>query len=65
MGVQLLKIRDVCRLLNVSRSTIYAMTKSGQLRPVRLGAAVRYRLGDIELLLAPSDADAERREGAA
>ena len=39
---------QVAELLNLCERSIYALDKSGALKSVRIGAAVRYRLSDVE-----------------
>lgn len=44
----LLKQTDVCRLLGVSRTTLYALMNSDEaLAPLRLGRCLRWRAEDI------------------
>jgi excisionase family DNA binding protein len=44
----LLNAREVAQLLNVSRSTIYALHSAGRIPlPVRLGRAVRWRADEL------------------
>lgn len=40
-NVRLLKIQEVCSLLNLSRSMVYRLTTSGELQSVRIGKSVR------------------------
>lgn len=44
---RLLGIVEVMNRLSVSRSKVYLMIKAGQLRPVKLGASVRFKSADI------------------
>ena len=44
----LLKVKDVATILNISRSFAYSLMQSGQLRIVRLGHSVRVRPEDLE-----------------
>ena len=41
---------ETARLLSVSRFTIFRMAKEGQLHPVKIRGAVRYRLSELEQL---------------
>ena len=45
---ELLDVQDVAKLLNCSSRTIYRLSSSGRMpRPVRLGALVRWRRGEL------------------
>ena len=44
----LLTQREACVALSISAPTIRELTRSGKLRVVRIGRAVRYRLDDLE-----------------
>lgn len=48
----LLNVDDVCRKLRLSRSTIYALVKSGELKSVAIGRARRFTIQDIEAYVA-------------
>ena len=41
---QLLTITEVTRLLSVSRTMIYWLIQQGELQPLRIGRAVRFRV---------------------
>ena len=43
-----LKRPQVAEVLNLCERSVWALTKSGALKSVKLGAAVRYRLSDVE-----------------
>lgn len=45
---QLLTIKEVMRRLQISRVTLYNLTKDGKIKSVKIGAAVRYQESDIE-----------------
>ena len=45
--------REACRLLHISRSTLYRLRKAGVITPVSLMGAVRYRVAEIEQIAAP------------
>jgi excisionase family DNA binding protein len=47
----LLTVNEVSRLLNVSRWTTYRLVREGQLRTVRVGSRLRFRLVDIDRYL--------------
>ncbi len=44
----LLKAEEAARLLNLGRSTVFAMLASGELRAVRRGRAVRVERSELE-----------------
>jgi len=44
----LLTIRDVQQLLHISRNTVYLLTKAGDLRPIKIGSAVRFTGAEVE-----------------
>jgi excisionase family DNA binding protein len=45
------KVEEVARRLQVSKNYVYELCKSGQLRHVRLGAAIRIPRSAVEELL--------------
>ena len=45
---QLLRARDVARILNVSRAMAYRVIQRGDIPVVRIGNAVRVRLSDLQ-----------------
>jgi excisionase family DNA binding protein len=47
----LLTVNEVSRLLNVSRWTTYRLVRDGQLRAVRVGQRLRFRMVDIDRYL--------------
>lgn len=59
--LQLLTVKEACRLLNVSRSLLWKARKRGELRAVYLGRAVRFRLSDLEAWLEQKAADTLQR----
>lgn len=50
--MRLLKVPEAMAALGCSRSTLYQLTKTGELRTVRLGRAVRIPADAIEALIA-------------
>ena len=44
----LLNSGDVCRQLKISRQTLWRLSKSGELAPVKVRAGTRYRRSDLE-----------------
>lgn len=46
----LLRCREVAVLVGVDESTVKKWTRTGLLKPVRIGGATRYRRSDIEAL---------------
>ena len=48
---QLLKIPQVCKLLQVCRKTLWTQTQQGLIPHYKIGAAVRYKSADIEVAM--------------
>jgi excisionase family DNA binding protein len=48
---ELLKAADVCRLLNVSQSTLRRVVERGELAPIKIGKHVRFRSEDVSSLI--------------
>lgn len=47
--MELLKVRDVCRILKISRATLCKLYQSGKLPYVRVGStAVRFKMREVE-----------------
>ena len=46
----LLTQMQAARLLNVSRATIFRMVRGGQIHPVQIHGAMRYRREEIEVI---------------
>jgi excisionase family DNA binding protein len=44
----LLSVDDAAAFLRVSRRQVYRLVESGQLRPLRVGTRLRFRLRDLE-----------------
>lgn len=53
----LLTVADTCRLLNLSRQTVWRLDKDGALKSVKIRGATRYRRADVEKFAA-AEADA-------
>lgn len=49
---KLLTLKVVLELTNLSRTTVYRLTRSGQLRPIRIGRALRFHDVEIAALMA-------------
>lgn len=45
---QLIPLDQACSLASISRSTLYRLIKSGRIRVVRIGRAVRIPLSELE-----------------
>lgn len=43
----LLTTPEACRRLAVSRATLYRLMSEGRIRPVRIGASVRFKSDDL------------------
>jgi excisionase family DNA binding protein len=48
---QLLTIADVARLLGISRGSVYALIRSGELVPIRVGERARFEAADVRAYL--------------
>lgn len=47
--IQLIRLRDVERILGIGKSTVYAQVQAGKLpRPVKVGASTRWAKHEIE-----------------
>jgi excisionase family DNA binding protein len=44
----LLTLVESCETLRISRSKMYLLIEAGQINPVRIGRAIRFRLSDLE-----------------
>lgn len=47
----LLDIAEVCGALGCSRALVYTLIRKGDLRPIKLGRATRFRPADVEGLV--------------
>jgi excisionase family DNA binding protein len=56
--------REVLEYLNISRTTIYKLRKSGRLRAYRIGSTLRYADSDVENFLADLAKSADESVGA-
>ncbi len=54
----LLTVKDTCKLLSISRSSLYELIKEGALPIIKIGRSTRIRRSDIEKFVA--DLTAER-----
>jgi excisionase family DNA binding protein len=45
---RVLTVNDTAAVLGISRATVYRLVQSGDLRPVRVGRRLRFRLADLE-----------------
>jgi prophage regulatory protein len=58
MTNQYLTVKDVSQHLNMAVSTVWRLSKKGDLpAPVRIGGSTRWRLSDIEALLSVKNVD--------
>ena len=48
----LLEVRELCRILHLSRQTIYALVRSGKLRAYRIGRRWMFEERDIRSFMA-------------
>lgn len=55
----LLTVPDACRLLSISRATLYRLMGEGIVRPVRIGGSVRFRQSDLDAFIEASMATAD------
>ena len=63
----LLTTRETCEALAISRTTLGVLVTAGQIRPIRLGsekARLRFRVADVQQLVANWQDGAEAREAA-
>ena len=44
----LLTLNEARNTLRISRSKLYLLIEAGQINPVRIGRAIRFRLSDLE-----------------
>jgi excisionase family DNA binding protein len=44
---RLLKMKDVAKILNISKSLAYRLTQTGEIPVVKVNSAVRVRLSDL------------------
>ena len=51
----LINVRDACRLLSVSRTTLYALINDGVIRPKKIGRKTTFRLADLQAFAASED----------
>ena len=57
---KLLSVPDVARLLNVSKSSLYAMTRCGRIPAIRVGSMFRYVPAEVEAWLETNRLSAAR-----
>ena len=43
----LVNVRQACQMLGLGRTSVYHLVRSGQLRPVRIGGAVRFSVDHL------------------
>jgi excisionase family DNA binding protein len=48
----LLSPREAAAALSISERTLWALTKAGRIRAVRIGRSVRYHVADLEAYIA-------------
>lgn len=60
-----LKMADIAERLNVSRSTVYRLIKSGELPAIRIGKNFRVRPSDLEVYITGARAANTNAGGAA
>ncbi|WP_395697212.1 helix-turn-helix domain-containing protein [Methylocella sp.] len=56
-GLRLLSVKELCELLNISRSKAYVEMAAGRLRCIKLGGSTRFRLADVEAYIERASAD--------
>ena len=52
----LLTVKDACRHLAISRATLYRLMSEGRIRPVKIGASVRFKADDLTRFIEASQA---------
>lgn len=55
--VRLLKVRDVMKILQLSKATMYRMIERGELDVVRIGRSIRIKESSLESILATKGKD--------
>jgi excisionase family DNA binding protein len=58
-GKQLLKITEVAARLNVGRTMVYELIRTGDITPVHIGRAVRVEASAVDKLIEALAAEAE------
>jgi excisionase family DNA binding protein len=48
MNKQLLTVKDVMKILRISRPVLHNLTKEGKISMVRVGGSVRYQESDVQ-----------------
>lgn len=61
MSTHLLTVPDACRHLAISRATLYRLMGEDRIRPVRIGAAIRFKADDLAAFIEASQ-DAPDRD---
>ena len=51
-GKYLLTISELCHVLNVGRTKAFELMHDGELRPVRIGKLLRFRVSEVEQFVA-------------
>lgn len=55
-SLPLLTVKDACRHLAISRATLYRLMSEGRIRPIHIGAAVRFKADDLAAFIEASRA---------
>ncbi len=45
---RLISVNEAAGVLGVSRRQVYALVQAGKLKPIKVGARLRFRLADLE-----------------
>ena len=62
--IELIRLRDVERILGVGKSTIYSQVQSGKLpKPVKVGASTRWARHEVEAVALHYLAERKNRKG--
>jgi len=52
MQPRIIRLKEACHYIGMSRATIYRLIQSGQLHPIKLGAqAVGFELSDVDAFI--------------
>jgi len=51
----LIDVQGACRLLSVSRTTLYSLVSAGLIRPKKIGRKTTFRFADLQAFAASED----------
>ena len=53
--MEMLSVKDVAKLLKVSKTTVYTLIKQGDLQAIRIGNLWRIKISDLRALLTENE----------